>query len=241
MIQIVVGKNLCTVLEIFSVLPEQQSVFIKMLQSFTNSVARHKQGFVASNILKSLDGVRVVNYVQWTNVENYREAQASPEFQTNVEARKDLIKAIDANIYEVVFTNGEPAIIGKAFDRTIMLNLFSVAGGQHQPLLKTLVEFIDPIMRKQAGYLSTNFHRSLDGSRIFNYSYWTNPESYSAAEAMVNSTFAGGSTEMAENNEKFGSEESRQNVQVFMSAIRDSVEKVEPHLYSVIFSTTQFE
>jgi hypothetical protein len=63
------------------------------------------------------------------------------------------------------------------------------------------------------------------------------PELYAAAESLVNSQFAGNAAEKSANDEKFGSSSSRQNMQIFMSALRDSVEKVEPHLYQVVFST----
>jgi hypothetical protein len=117
-----------------------------------------------------------------------------------------------------------------------MTNLFSIVGDRQSNVLKVLIEFIDPIMRQQDGYISTNFHCSLDGSRIFNYSYWQSPQAYAAAEASVNSQFAAKAAEKNSNDEKFGASGSRQNIQQFMSALRDSVEKVEPHLYQVVFS-----
>jgi heme-degrading monooxygenase HmoA len=162
MAKIGVNQNLCTVLEIFSLSPHQDSL-IKLLQN-TNSTAKQKPGYVASNILKSLDGIRVIHYTQWESPQAYQSAQASPEFQANMEAYKDWVEGIDRNIYEVAFTNGEPAAIGEPYDKTIMTNLFSLAGARQSDVLKVLVEFIDSIVRQQDGYIyiSTNFHRSLE-------------------------------------------------------------------------------
>lgn len=239
MAEISVDQSCCTVLEIFNVSPDHQQTLIQALQDFTSSKVKEKPGYIASNLLKSLDGVRVLNYAQWETAAAYQSAQASPDFQANLKPLQSWIEGVDTNTYEVAFTNGEVAMIGSPHEYTVLTNLFSIAGDRQADVLTTLVEFIDPIMRQQAGYLSTNFHRSLDGSRIFNYSYWQSPETYAAAESSVNSQFAGDGAETSMNDARFGSSGSRQNIQVFMSALREGVEKVEPHLYQVVFAMTR--
>jgi heme-degrading monooxygenase HmoA len=123
--------NFCKVLEIFSVSPESQNSFVESVKNFTTSTVKNKSGFIASNILKSLDRIRVINYVQWQNLEAYQTARASTEFQANIEADKDSIESLDTNIYKVSFTNGESATVGLPYDRTIMTNLLSKKKSNH--------------------------------------------------------------------------------------------------------------
>ena len=54
-----------TLINVFTVEPENQGRLIEAWQSSTDEVIRHLPGFVSANIHASLDGTKVVNYAQW--------------------------------------------------------------------------------------------------------------------------------------------------------------------------------
>ena len=58
-------------------------------------------GFVSISLHRSLDGRRIVNYVQWQNRELLRQAHKSPAFRKAWRQFDDLTDQIDPHLYEV--------------------------------------------------------------------------------------------------------------------------------------------
>ncbi len=51
-----------TLINVFTVEPQNQERLVKILEKATEEIMRNLNGFVSANIHRSLDGVRVVNY-----------------------------------------------------------------------------------------------------------------------------------------------------------------------------------
>jgi C-6 monooxygenase len=47
-----------------------------------------------------------------------------------------------------------------------------------EPLLELLVREVDDWVKHQAGFVSANYHVSLDTTRVLNYAQWTSEEAY---------------------------------------------------------------
>ena len=58
-------------------------------------------GFVSISLHRSLDGRRIVNYVQWENRDLLRSAHQSPEFRKQWNDFDKLTDEIDPHLYEV--------------------------------------------------------------------------------------------------------------------------------------------
>lgn len=86
MTQIGVDRQVATMINVFSVDPENQQRLVDLLVETTESVMRHVPGFVSANIHASLDGGRVVNYAQWRTVEDFQAMLANPEAQPHLAA-----------------------------------------------------------------------------------------------------------------------------------------------------------
>ncbi|MGI9566183.1 MAG: antibiotic biosynthesis monooxygenase family protein [Nitrosopumilus sp.] len=63
---------------------------------------------------------------------------------------------------------------------TIILH-FDVKPESQQEQLDDLTEFFESVVSKQPGLVSTNFHKSLDGTRILNYTQWKKKEDWKNA------------------------------------------------------------
>jgi heme-degrading monooxygenase HmoA len=59
-------------------------------------------GFVSISLHRSLDGRRIVNYVQWRSREQLQSAHQSPDFRKEWNRFDRLTDEIDPHLYEVV-------------------------------------------------------------------------------------------------------------------------------------------
>jgi quinol monooxygenase YgiN len=68
-----------TVINVFTVAPEQQGRLIELLTQATGSSIRHVPGFVSAALHRSLDGSKVTMYAQWATPEDYDRMRARPD------------------------------------------------------------------------------------------------------------------------------------------------------------------
>ena len=61
-----------------------------------------------------------------------------------------------------------------------LINTFEVEPSKCDELLALLVEATDSVMRHIDGFISANFHRSLDDRYIANYAQWVSKQSFEA-------------------------------------------------------------
>jgi quinol monooxygenase YgiN len=100
--------------------------------------------------------------------------------------------------------------ISKDNDVVTLTNVFTFAPEDQQRLVDVLVDATQAVMRKQQGFISANFHRSLDGTWVTNYAQWQSREAF---EAMLGDREASG----------------------HMGEAARIAERFEPHLYEVSF------
>jgi heme-degrading monooxygenase HmoA len=103
MITISEHTGIVTAVNVFRVEPEQQQHVIDFIVENRHAAMKHP-GFLSINIHKSLDGERVINYVQWRSWEEFKTASADPAF---ADSRKQAVELglFDSHFYEVVFTS----------------------------------------------------------------------------------------------------------------------------------------
>ena len=69
-------------------------------------------GFISISLHRSLDGCRIVNYIQWQDREQLHAAHHSPEFRSEWRHFDELTREIEPQLYEVALVmdaNGEGA------------------------------------------------------------------------------------------------------------------------------------
>jgi antibiotic biosynthesis monooxygenase (ABM) superfamily enzyme len=67
-----------TLINVFTVEPENQDRLIEAWQRSTDEVIRHLPGFVSANIHASLDGTKVVNYARFVFGPGLARRRAAP-------------------------------------------------------------------------------------------------------------------------------------------------------------------
>ena len=102
MTTITTANDLVTLINVFTVEPQQQQRLVDVLVTATETVIGKQPGFVSANIHKSLDGTRVANYAQWRSREDFEAMLANPGAAAHMREAAT-IATFDAHLYEVAF------------------------------------------------------------------------------------------------------------------------------------------
>jgi len=81
--------------------PGKQAETLSLMEQRARFMAR-QPGFISVSLHRSLDGKRIVNYIQWRNRELLQAAHQSPEFRKEWDRFDQLTDDIDPHLYEVV-------------------------------------------------------------------------------------------------------------------------------------------
>lgn len=129
--------------------------------------------FLSASVHQSLDGVRVFTYSQWQPKFDHRslprptvfgEFFPSDSLQLEVSASRSV--------------SAEVEIIAGA-DITHLAEFRMMPANQPEMVKRTTAE-VERAMNDAPGLISATFHRSLDGTRMFNYGQWESKEAFEA-------------------------------------------------------------
>jgi quinol monooxygenase YgiN len=97
------GDGRVTMINVFTVRPEESERLIEILADGIRRVTSRQPGFVSATIHASLDRTRVVNYAQWENRAAYERLFRDPQMVQFMEDLKERLRfsSADANAYEV--------------------------------------------------------------------------------------------------------------------------------------------
>ena len=98
--QIHPGKQPVTQITVIESEPDKQAEALLLMTERTRFMAR-QPGFISISLHRSLDGKRIVNYVQWQNSDLLRSAHRSAEFRKEWRHFDQLTEEIDPHLYEV--------------------------------------------------------------------------------------------------------------------------------------------
>ena len=101
MVTISKDNSVVTLINVFTVEPDNQQKLVDMLVKATEGTMKNIPGFVSANIHKSLDGKRVANYAQWRTAEDFEAMVKSPEAQTHMRPINEIATA-DFHLYELI-------------------------------------------------------------------------------------------------------------------------------------------
>lgn len=77
----------------------------------------------------------------------------------------------------IAANNEKLTTISKNAQVVTLINTFRVEPENQQRLLELWVEITEDVMCKLVGFISANFHKSLDGKHAANYAQWRGVES----------------------------------------------------------------
>ena len=80
------GREMLTLINVFTVKPEDQQKLVQLLLDATDETMKHMPGFVSATIHKSHDGKKVVNYAQWRSLKDFEAMRQDPKAKPHMAA-----------------------------------------------------------------------------------------------------------------------------------------------------------
>jgi hypothetical protein len=176
MLQIRPRNELLASVELFQTVPEQQQALLSELSQQIATRVDQQTGCFGGAIHRSLDGRRVMNYLQWTSVQAYQDcmaAELATELAVEAPERGAIARCrLDARLYEVVISL--PADADLKFQPGRFLHVGEVRSGLPDDPVRILERQreICAIALQHPDLLSLNFHRAIDGSRTLSFGFW---------------------------------------------------------------------
>ena len=81
--------------------PDKQAEALSLMKDRARFMAG-QPGFVSISLHRSLDGRRIVNYIQWSSREQLQAAHKSPQFRKEWDRFDRVTDEIDPHLFEVV-------------------------------------------------------------------------------------------------------------------------------------------
>jgi quinol monooxygenase YgiN len=106
--EIVAGAGYATFINTFRCTPENQKTVTQLNVDIVQRVAREFPGFVSATVHRSLDGTRVINYLQWQTAADLSAMQRSAQFQEIAPGFDGLIE-FDPHEVEIVHIATQPS------------------------------------------------------------------------------------------------------------------------------------
>src|SRR5215210_4506045 len=103
MVTIAKDNDVVTLINVFTVAPEDQQRLVGVLVEATEAVMSKQPGFVSANIHRSLDGTRVTNYAQWRSREAFEAMLQNREAGEHIGEAARIAKSFEPHLYEVSF------------------------------------------------------------------------------------------------------------------------------------------
>jgi quinol monooxygenase YgiN len=97
------SAEIFTLINTFHTSRDRQAQIVDSLRRFTTDFARTLPGFIGASIHVSLDGARVVNYVQWRSGADIQSMLARPEAKAHMAEVGALADRIDPVPYSVAY------------------------------------------------------------------------------------------------------------------------------------------
>jgi hypothetical protein len=94
------GNAIATMINVFTVDPTKQRELVDRLIIATETIRLH-QGFISVNLHASHDGTKVVNYVQWSTLEDFQRMLADPLAIDEMTACAALAERFEPHTYQV--------------------------------------------------------------------------------------------------------------------------------------------
>jgi quinol monooxygenase YgiN len=92
-----------TLINVFTVDPQNQERLIELLSRATEVSVRHAPGFIAANLHRSVDGTKVTMVAQWRSAEEYQAMRNDPAPLPFLQEALTMA-TFDPGMYEVVRT-----------------------------------------------------------------------------------------------------------------------------------------
>lgn len=153
--------------------PDTLQTVLDLNRRDTEERIKHMPGFVGCAILKSLDGERITEHVQWESVDHIQAAFKDPDFSDHIAEVRKISKGDEFMPHEVHYVDecghhvGQgTATISEAADSFTAITEYAVGPENQQELLELIVEDHESSLRDSPGFLSVSIFKSSNGEKV---------------------------------------------------------------------------
>jgi len=84
------GRELMTLVNVFTVSRDKQAELADLLVRATEETMRHLPGFISASIHRSVDGTKVINYAEWRSQADFAALKDNEEARPHMQAAAKL-------------------------------------------------------------------------------------------------------------------------------------------------------
>lgn len=99
-------NNICTLINVFTVEPEKQTVLFDALREATE-VMKKMPGYISANLHMGDDGTTVTNYAQWASIEDFQKIFDNPEVMVHVKESAAIATEYKPVTYHTVWSHSK--------------------------------------------------------------------------------------------------------------------------------------
>ena len=103
-------QDVTTLVNVFTVRPENQQRLVDVLAEAAETM-KTIHGYVSSNLHKSLDGKKVVNYVQWESAEDFEAMLGNSAARPHMDEAAGISEKYEPDLYKVAFVDEVAAVV----------------------------------------------------------------------------------------------------------------------------------
>ena len=100
-------QKICTLINVFTVQPENQKELFDNLKEASEKVMSKMPGYISANIHMGDDGKTVTNYAQWSSLEDYKNIFADPTVKTHMEKAAAMAVEFKPVTYYTIWTDSK--------------------------------------------------------------------------------------------------------------------------------------
>lgn len=179
MIQIDRTNTVIVGLDLFAVAERHQFALIESIVQEQIPTWVTNPYFVSASVHRSLDGVRVFTYSQWNPQFDYRSLPHPISFNEFFPPDSRLLDVVVSRARSTEIEITTDALLGGSNAKQIThLAEFRMIPTNQPEMIRRASAEIDRAMKHSPGLVSATFHRSLDGTRMFNYGQWQSQEAF---------------------------------------------------------------
>jgi quinol monooxygenase YgiN len=171
MVQIDRTNSAIVGLDLYTVAEHHQSGLVEAIVQEQLKSWKSNPYFLSASVHRSLDEVRVFTYSQWQPKFDHRSLPRPTIFGEFFPPDSLQLEVSASRSVEVEVAVG---------DRITHLAEFRMMASNQPEMVKRTTDELDRAMGDSLGLISATFHRSLDGTRMFNYGQWESKEAFEA-------------------------------------------------------------
>ena len=97
------SESICTLINVFTVKPENHKALFELLQKATEEVMCKFPGYISANLHLSDDTATIVNYAQWRSLDDFQRMLQNEEAKVHMAKAAQLAEKFEPLTYHIIW------------------------------------------------------------------------------------------------------------------------------------------